>query len=194
MKKINYNALEIMFIIDMNNGFCNEGALADKKIKHIIPNIINLASQVLKRDGELFFVTDRHTKDSVELKRYAIHCENKYESQTVRELDCLKKDTAYEFYKNSTCALFAPGMMEMLYKMKNLKKVVLAGCCSDICILNFAIALRCFFDELNMDVDIVVPQEAIETFHIPGVHERSEANNLAYRMLESNGIKLQRTI
>lgn len=179
-----------IFVIDMNNGFCEEGALADPTIKRIVPNIRKIIMDGLKRKSALFFVNDKHTKDSVEIKRYAGHCITPREQKTIKELSIFEEYADRVFYKNSTCALFAPGMMEMLLQMKNLKRIVITGCCTDICIMNFAVALRNFMDEWNVDVDIVVPINAVETFHIPNVHEREEANQFGYRVMESNGIRL----
>ena len=179
-----------IFVIDMNNGFCEEGALADPTIKRIVPNIRKIIMDGLKRESALFFVNDKHTEDSVEIKRYAGHCITPREQKTIKELSIFEEYADRVFYKNSTCALFAPGMMEMLLQMKNLKRIVITGCCTDICIMNFAVALRNFMDEWNVDVDIVVPKNAIETFHIPKVHEREEANNFGYRVMESSGIRL----
>ena len=59
---------------------------------------------------------------------------------------------------------------------ENVEDIEVVGCCTDICIQNFAIALRNFFDELNMDVEIIVPKNAVETFHIPEIHDREENN------------------
>lgn len=177
-------------MIDMNNGFCEEGALADPTIKRIVPNIRKIIMDGLKRESALFFVNDKHTEDSVEIKRYAGHCITPREQKTIKELSIFEEYADRVFYKNSTCALFAPGMMEMLLQMKNLKRIVITGCCTDICIMNFAVALRNFMDEWNVDVDIVVPINAVETFHIPNVHEREEANQFGYRVMESNGIRL----
>lgn len=179
-----------IFVIDMNNGFCEEGALADPTIKGIVPNIREIIMDGLKRESALFFVNDKHTEDSVEIKRYAGHCITPREQKTIKELSIFEEYADRVFYKNSTCALFAPGMMEMLLQMKNLKRIVITGCCTDICIMNFAVALRNFMDEWNVDVDIVVPINAVETFHIPNVHEREEANQFGYRVMESNGIRL----
>ena len=179
-----------IFVIDMNNGFCEEGALADPTIKGIVPNIRKIIMDGLKRESALFFVNDKHTEDSVEIKRYAGHCITPREQKTIKELSIFEEYADRVFYKNSTCALFAPGMMEMLLQMKNLKRIVITGCCTDICIMNFAVALRNFMDEWNVDVDIVVPINAVETFHIPNVHEREEANQFGYRVMESNGIRL----
>ena len=179
-----------IFVIDMNNGFCEEGALADPTIKRIVPNIRKIIMDGLKRENALFFVNDKHTEDSVEIKRYAGHCITPREQKTIKELSIFEEYADRVFYKNSTCALFAPGMMEMLLQMKNLERIVITGCCTDICIMNFAVALRNFMDEWNVDVDIVVPINAVETFHIPNVHEREEANQFGYRVMESNGIRL----
>ncbi|HIQ94519.1 TPA: cysteine hydrolase [Candidatus Ventrenecus stercoripullorum] len=179
-----------IFVIDMNNGFCEEGALADPTIKGIVPNIRKIIMDGLKRESALFFVNDKHTEDSVEIKRYAGHCITPREQKTIKELSIFEEYADRVFYKNSTCALFAPGMMEMLLQMKNLERIVITGCCTDICIMNFAVALRNFMDEWNVDIDIVVPINAVETFHIPNVHEREEANQFGYRVMESNGIRL----
>ncbi len=185
---------EAVFLIDMNVGFCEKGNLADPTIKQIVPNIIPIIRGVLEKGEGFFEVNDKHTKDSVELKRYAGHCDNEEESRTIKELQIYTQYATRTFYKNSTCALFAPGMMEMLMEMVKLKRVIIVGCCTDICIQNFAIALRNFFDELNMDVEIIVPKNAVETFHITNVHDRKENNERAYTVMENTGIKLVKTM
>ncbi|HIS17251.1 MAG TPA: cysteine hydrolase [Candidatus Coprovivens excrementavium] len=194
MKKELKEMNEALFIIDMNEGFCEEGNLADPSIKQIVPNIIPIIKTILEKGEGLFVVNDKHNKDSVELKRYDEHCHNEKESRTIKELRIYEEYADRLFYKNSTCALFAPGMMEMLMEMVNLKRVIIVGCCTDICIQNFAIALRNFFDELNMDIDIIVPKNAVETFHIPKVHERGENNERAYIVMENTGIKLVKSL
>lgn len=194
MKKELKEMNEALFIIDMNEGFCEEGNLADPSIKQIVPNIIPIIKTILEKGEGLFVVNDKHNKDSVELKRYDEHCHKEKESRTIKELRIYEEYADRLFYKNSTCALFAPGMMEMLMEMVNLKRVIIVGCCTDICIQNFAIALRNFFDELNMDIDIIVPKNAVETFHIPKVHEREENNERAYIVMENTGIKLVKSL
>ena len=185
---------EAVFLIDMNVGFCEKGALADPTIKQIVPNIVPIIRTVLEKGEGFFVVNDKHTKDSVELNRYAEHCMGDEESKTIKDLAVYEEYADRTFYKNSTCALFAPGMMEMLMEMVSLKRVILVGCCTDICIQNFAIALRNFFDEMNMNVEIVVPMNAVETFHIPGVHDRKENNERAYTVMANTGVRLVKTM
>jgi nicotinamidase-related amidase len=185
---------EAVFLIDMNVGFCEKGNLADPSIKAIVPNIIPIIDAIMRKGEGFFVVNDAHNENSVELKRYAGHCHNEEESRTIKELAIYEEYANRTFYKNSTCALFAPGMMDMLMEMVNLKRVVIVGCCTDICIQNFAIALRNFFDELNMDVEIIVPKNAVETFHIPEVHDRKVNNERAYTVMENTGITLVKTM
>ena len=185
---------EAVFVIDMNVGFCEKGNLADPSIKHIVPNIVEIIRSVLEKGEGLFIVNDFHNKKSVELKRYAGHCDTEEERMTIEKLRVFESYATRLFYKNSTCALFAPGMMDMLMEMVMLKRVILVGCCTDICIQNFAIALRNFFDELNMDIEIIVPKDAVETFHIPNVHDRNENNKRAYTVMENTGVRLVKTM
>lgn len=196
MEKVKKNEKEMeeaLFLIDMNVGFCEKGNLADPSIKTIVPNIIPIIRGFLEKGEGFYVVNDKHDKNSVELSRYAPHCMGDEESRTIKELAIYEEYANRLFYKNSTCALFAPGMMDMLMDMVNLKRVVIVGCCTDICIQNFAIALRNFFDEMNMDVDIIVPKNAVETFHIPNVHDRKENNERAYVVMENTGVKLVKT-
>ena len=185
---------EALFIIDMNNGFCNKGNLADPTIKKIVPAIKKLIEAVVRKGEGLFFVNDEHTEESVELLRYLHHCMGDEESETIDDLKDYEQFAHRVFHKNSRNAIFAPGMMETLLQMKNLKRVVVVGCCTDLCVQNFVLALRDFFDQFNMNVDVIVPKDCVETYDIPGVHERNDKNERTFSVLEDNGIKLVKTM
>ena len=129
-------------------------------------------------------------KDSTEFNRYLKHCDNEKESRTIKEIRIIEPYATGIFYKNSTCALFAAGLARTILMMKKLKQIIITGCCTDICILNFAIALRNFLDELNIDIEIIVPINAVETYHIPSIHDRKEYNERAYKVMEDGGITL----
>ena len=76
--------------------------------------------------------------------------------------------------------------------MKNLQKVTIVGCCTDICVMNLAIPLQCYFDQENRDVEIIVPQDAVETYDAP-YHKAEEWNDMAYKFMNQAGIKLVKT-
>jgi len=191
MKRKNLDEIETaVFLIDMNVAFCENGNLADPGIKRIVPAITKIISYYLRIGEGLFVVNEGHTKDSVELKRYPEHgVLGTEEVRTIKELRVYEKYAMGCFTKNSTSAIFAPGVMETLLAMKNVKRIILVGCCTDICIQNFAIDLRNFFDQFNLDIDIVVPLNAVDTFDNE-FHNREEYNDLGKRVMENNGVKV----
>ena len=53
MKKELFKIEEALFVIDMNNGFCEKGNLADSSIKVIVPEIITLIRKKFKKRRRL---------------------------------------------------------------------------------------------------------------------------------------------
>jgi len=188
------NIEELLYVVDMVNGFVTKGALKDVYIKHIIPNIekwIQYHKQDRKR--KIAFIKDSHTRSSQELKTFKEHClKNTPESEMVKELLCYEKE-ALIYEKNSRSAIFAPHFMDDLKQMNNLKKIIITGCCTDLCVLNLALPLKNYMDENNRDIDIIVPTDAVETFNAPN-HEREEFNQMAFKLMAQEGIKLERTL
>jgi len=180
---------EVLLIIDVLNGFVREGTMADFYTAHIIPELVRLASDMLEKGGEIIFIKDRHKLGCTEFDRYPVHCvEGTSEAELVDELKPFEKD-ALVYYKNSTSAIFAPHFMEDISKMKNLKTIIAGGLEADICDMNLLIPLNNYFDEINRKVDIIVPENIVETFDAPN-HNREEYKNMAFKLMEQSGIQL----
>ena len=175
----------------MVNGFINEGALADKHIAGITPEIVRLAKEFLQAGNTVVAFRDCHTKDSPELENFPAHCmQGTSQAELVGELKAMQ-DKFVLIDKNSTSGIFAPGFMDIINKMKDLKEVVITGCCTDICILNLAIPLKNYFNQTGKFIAVVVPKNAVETYNIPAVHERAEWNQMAFRLMTQAGIKVK---
>ena len=71
----------------------------------------------------------------------------------------------------------------------NLKEIALCGCCTDLCVMNFAIPLKNYINENDLDIDVVIYKNAVETYDAPN-HNRKEYNEIAFKIMEQNGIKL----
>ena len=83
-----------------------------------------------------------------------------------------------------------------IQELKNkevVKRVVITGCCTDICVMNLAIPLQNYFDQENREIEIVVPQDAVETYDAPW-HNAKEWNEMAYKFMNQAGIKLVKTL
>ena len=67
--------------------------------------------------------------------------------------------------------------------------MIFVGVCEDICVLNIAIPTKMYFNENNIDCEIIVPQNAVETFDSE-THPREEYKILTKKLLRLNGIKV----
>ncbi len=181
---------KMLYIIDMVNGFVNEGPLHDKHIRGTIPEQIKLIEKQREEQEGVAFIKDNHTKDSIEFKDFMPHCiEGTSEALLVPELAPYEKDSLV-YHKNSTSAMFAPNMMSDLDKMENLKEVIGVGCCTDICDTNFLIPLKNYFNQQNRDVAVFAIKNAMDTYHIPNIHEREHYEAIAYELMAQAGIIL----
>lgn len=176
----------IVFVVDMINGFVKEGALSDLSILHIVEPIKDLLAQVKPN----VFVCDAHDLDAREFKTYPIHCvEGTDEAKVIAELDPYIEKV---IYKNSTNTFMSSAFQERLGEMLlEHRDIVIVGCCTDICIMQFALSLNTFMNEGNLDEHrVIVPINMIETFHIDEVHEQEKMNEFACDIMLANGIEV----
>lgn len=192
---MNKNLKEIedyLLVIDMVNGFVKEGPLADPYISRLIPlqqRLIEYYMRNAKR--EVAFVKESHNLNSKEFKDFPPHCiAGTEEAMLVEEL-IKYENKARQYLKNSTSVLFAPNFLDDLEKLKNLKRLIITGCCTDICVLNAAIPLVNYFNQNDKDVEVVVPQDLVETYDIPHIHEREDYNNLAFTLMKQAGVNTE---
>ena len=176
----------MIFVIDMVNGFVKEGALADSNILKIVPKIKEIIND---KKGVLVEVKESHNENSLEFKNFPPHClKGTMEAETCDELKDVLKDSL-KFYKNSTSALFGKDVLDFILK-NYVKEIIITGCCTDICIMNFAIPLKNLFNELGIDTEIVVYKEAVDTYDAPN-HNREYFNEIAFLLMEQCGILIK---
>ena len=179
-----------LLVVDVINGFVSEGNMAVKGGERIIPENERLVQGFLE-DEESFvgFFRDSHPKNTTEFGKFPSHCiEGTSESELVDEL---RKYEGYgiTYLKNSRSGLFAPHFIDDMKALENIEEIVVTGLCTDKCVMDTAIPLVNLFDELNKDVKIYVPRNAVETYDAPN-HNREEYNEWAFRFMEEEGIKV----
>ena len=180
-----------LIVVDMVNGFVREGVLHDERIARIIPKQIELIKKN-QEEGELtIFIKDTHDENSVEFKRFGNtkHCvRGTSESELVDELKVFEnKDNTISIEKNSTSYMEAPQFRKLIKELKNLKEIIVVGCCTDICDFNGTMALANYLDQWNRDVEIKVCQDAVATY---AEDERKQYVDAAYLLMEQQGIQL----
>lgn len=175
----------IVFVVDMIHGFITEGALHDEKILEISDNIKKLLEEQKRRS---IFIADSHPPKTREFISYPSHCViGTRESEVIDEL---KPYIDELMRKNSTNTFTCPDFQIFLKnRIQDYKDIVITGCCTDICILQFALCLNAWLNEHNeTDKRIIVPINCIDTYHIEGIHDALSINEFSIRNMEGNGI------
>ena len=193
---------KVLIVVDMVNGFVREGALADKHIEGTINNQVALIKKYQEEGNLVIFIKDTHTKDSVEHDRFggALHCiEGTEEAELVNELKPFEgKENTIALEKNSTSYIWAENKKEgysfvdVLNGLENVEEIEVVGCCTDICITNGVLPMMNYFDQKNRRVKVTLYEDAIDTFEIPGVHNRKEYEDAAYLLLKQQGAKVKK--
>ena len=191
-----------LIVVDMVNGFVREGALADNHIEGTIKKQKSLIKKY-KSEGELIiFIKDTHTLDSVEHDRFggAVHCiEGTEETEIVDELKPFENtENVISLEKNSTSYIWAENkedgynFVDVLKGLENLKEIEVVGCCTDICVTNGVLPMMNYFDQKNRRVKVTLYEDAIDTFEIPGIHNRKQYEEAAYLLLKQQGAKVKK--
>ena len=181
-----------LVVVDMVKGFKDFGNMAITDVDYIDSEIVKLVEYFLNQGNDVISIQEGHTQSSQEFKDFPEHCI--LGTNEADLIDCLKpfEKRMKVIRKNSTSGFVTKEFQEYLEKNKTvLKEIVFVGVCEDICVINIAIPTKMFFNENNIDCDVIVPENTTETFDSP-THPREEYKTLAKKMMLLNGIKVPR--
>ena len=197
MARLNKNSYERMsydelrpkvyaVVVDMINGFAKEGTLADPAILETAAPIADLLAQTRP---ETLFLCDCHEPGCIEFESFPVHClKGSAESEIIEEL---KDFEGKIIEKNAISAFGTEAMQKWADEVKDGSDVIVTGCCTDLCVLQFVLPLRSWLNEKGKkDVRIIVPADCVETYHIDGVHSAQDWNAFALMNMELNGVKV----
>lgn len=180
-----------LIVVDMVNGFVEEGVLHDKEIKKIVKRQIELIKEAKLAGKLIIFIKDTHTKDSTEFARFGNtnHClDNTSESELISELKCFENsEDTISIEKNSTSFMEAPKFRKLMKEQVKMNEFDIVGCCTDICVANGTIALANYLDEHNRCHTIRVHEDAIATY---AENNRQEYVEAAKLLMKQQGIQL----
>lgn len=176
-----------LVIVDMVNGFAREGALKSDRVEALIPVIAGLSEECAKRGIARIAFADSHTEGSPEFGSYPVHClAGTSESEIVDEL---KKYPGYLLIpKNSTNGFLEAGFQDWLVLNGAIKNFIVAGGCTDICVLQFALALKAWFNMRNEQSRVIVPVDAVDTYDY-GTHDGDLLHVVSLYIMSGSGIE-----
>ncbi|MCF0109277.1 MAG: cysteine hydrolase [Erysipelotrichaceae bacterium] len=177
----------LLVVVDMVNGFITEGALHDESIANALDPIIDLIEDHLKENNPILAFRDAHPEDALEFASFPPHCLiNDSESELVKELKPYE-DKMTVLPKNSTNGFMQPDFLPYFQSLEGLEQVVVTGCCTDICVLQFALSLKGYCNQHNIPLKIIVPADTVDTFGGPG-HDKTTMNQTALALMSAAGI------
>ena len=156
----------VLILIDMVQGFAHEGPLASPRVGALIPEISALAEACLLRGIPVIAPSDTHSETAGEFDAYPPHClAGTAQSALVPEISGL--EGVVTLAKNSTQAWHSKDFQAWFSNNTERTHWVLVGDCTDICVLQFALALKTFFQSENQSVRVIVPLNGVDTFETP---------------------------
>lgn len=185
--KNNYTKLGV--VIDMNEGFVNQGAMANPTYNKLVPEQLRVIDKVRSEGGEIMFINEGHNPNSVEFNTYPAHCIlGTPEVELIPELKPeLEKEDTEIFHKNCINGMLNRNVQDRIAQLEYVKEIILMGVCADLCVADFGRTLARYLDQLDREVKIFVVESAIDTFDAPG-HNREEWMKVAKMFLEQAGI------
>lgn len=182
----------LVIVVDMVKGFCEAGAMADREILKIVPDI----TRILKCYPHHLYFQDYHDLTSTELTVFPPHCLKDDEQSDL--LDVFKEDasTSIVIPKNSTNGFLAPKFYNQARDTADcFDNFVITGCCTDICVMQFALTWMTYLQQNNyLNKQVIVPLNAVETYHISGQHNATTFNRMAVHLMENAGIQIVRKL
>ncbi len=182
----------VLIVVDMINGFAKSGALYSPRVEALIPVVEGLSRACTERGIPQLAFMDSHPENSPEFLSYPPHClAGTYESQLVEELQ--KTDAFMLIQKNSTNGFLEPEFHQWLEDHPQTDTFIVVGDCTDICIQQFSVALKCSFNRTNRPSRVIVPINGVDTFDY-GVHNGDLMHAVALMMMLGSGVDVVRGI
>lgn len=177
-----------MAIVDMINGFAREGVLKSPRVEALIPEITALSKACDKQGIVKIAFADCHTEASPEFGAYPVHCMNGTNEAEV--VDEIKEAGGYKLIpKNSTNGFLENEFQKWLDVNCQIKNFIITGDCTDICVQQFAITLKTWFNMKNEKVRVIVPVNAVDTYDL-GAHNGDLMNVMALYNMIVNGVEV----
>lgn len=160
-----------VIVVDMLKGFCESGNLASARLAGIIGCIRDMLDRELAAGSDIIFLADTHNADDPEFDMFPPHCvAGSGEEEVVAELAPYLEKAA--LVRKNRYSGFHGTELESLLAELSPEEVLVAGVCTDICVMHTVADLR------NRDYRVTVVADCVETYDAPG-HPADDINRFA---------------
>lgn len=183
----------VLVVVDMTNGFAKCGNLYSDRVAGIIDPVVEYI-KMFPSFQKMYFL-DEHKDDAKEFQAFPPHGTGD-EGKLIPELEALIDEKSIKISKNSINGFFAPDFGDWLENnFKDINNYIIVGDCTDLCVMQFALSVKAFYNQWGMESNIIIPINAVETFDLKETFHDAELMNLfAFYNMELNGIKIVKGI
>lgn len=177
-----------LVIVDMVNGFLTEGVLSSPRSASVLPECEKLLAFAKENILPTVAFADCHEPDCIEFQSFPPHCiRGTSESEIAPSL--AKIGGYLKIEKNSTNGAITPEFQIFLAKNTNIKRIIVCGVCTDICVMQFCLTLKTLFNQADRPMEVLVPVNAVETYDAPN-HNAELCGTMALQLMQQAGITL----
>lgn len=185
-------AATALIIVDLINGFARAGALQSPRVEALIPGIVRLGQACEPLGIPKVAFADSHNETSPEFESYPAHCLTGTAEEAL--VDEIQELGGVELIaKNSTNGFLEPVFQTWLAKNSGIDTFIVVGDCTDICVQQFAITLKTWFNRQDRKSRVLVPIDLVDTFD-GGLHNAELINVMALFNMLGNGIEVVKEI
>jgi len=146
-----------VIVIDMLRGFLEEGypLYCGEEARRIIPNVQRLLKDMQAEGAAIIYLADTHDPDDKEFQMFPAHCiEGTEETEIIPELSSCP---GVVISKRRYSGFFDTDLEDRLSKIQP-ETVIVAGVCTDICVMYTVGDLR------NRDYNVVIYADCVASF------------------------------
>lgn len=182
----------VLVIINMTNQYLNDDTGACHDIAAMVSPVSKLLEICCAHNVKSILFRDVHDENSTEFSYFPKHSiRGSNDTEVCSEL---AKTGGFEIIdKNSINGFHAPGFQKFLKDNNIITNFIVCGAETDMSVMNFCLTLKTYFDQQNIDVNIIIPYTAIETFDY-GAHNNDISNILSIQHMASQGIEFVKEI
>lgn len=181
-----------LVIVDMVNGFLTEGVLSSPRSASVLPACENLLRLANAYQLPTVAFADCHEPECIEFASFPPHCiRGTSESEIAPGLQAIGGYTRIE--KNSTNGAITPQFRAWLDTNPQLRRIVVCGVCTDICVMQFCLTLKTLCNQDGRPMELLVPVNAVETYDAPN-HNADDFGSAALLLMQQAGITLVQKI
>ncbi len=147
----------VLMVIDMLNGFLQPGRnlYCGDHSRLIIPKVSELIDRELSKGSGIIFICDSHETDDLEFNMFPEHCiKGTEEASIISELNHFQG----EIIEKKRYSAFFETELDTLLENLRPERLILAGVCTDICVMHTAADAR------NRDFIVDIPIDCVSSF------------------------------